>query len=108
MVPLAELDLVLILDEFMEWVFRFDDMFDNGDLRRDYEAAKIVIDYLNSKWEKDTDMILPTGVHTEAAIEIARLHEPILKAIKAHSTPGKFPTAHTFSPHHTASTLAPL
>jgi hypothetical protein len=100
MVPLAELDLVLILDEFMEWVFRFDDMFDNGDLRRDYEAAKMVIDYLNSKCEKDADLILSTGVHVKAAIEIARLHEPILKAIKEHSTPGKLPTPqHIRLPH---------
>jgi hypothetical protein len=100
MVPHAELDLVLILDEFMEWIFRFDDMFDNGDLRRDYEAAKIVIDYLNSKCEKDEYLILSTGVHVKAAIEIARLHEPILKAIKAHSTPGKLPTPlHIRLPH---------
>jgi len=106
MVPTAKQELIFILDEFMEWVFRFDDIFDNGDLRSNYDAAKIVIDYLISKCENDADVALPSDAHVKAAIEIARLHEPIHEAIKARSTPGKPPKIRASSPHHAASTFA--
>lgn len=106
MVPTAKQELIFILDEFMEWVFRFDDIFDNGDLRSNYDAAKIVIDYLISKCENDADVALPTDAHIKATIEIARLHEPIHEAIKARSTPGKPPKIRASSPHHAASTFA--
>jgi len=102
MVPFADLKLILEFDHWMEWIFRFDDLFDNGDLRRDYDAAKTVMGYLSSKLKEDTNVTLPIGVHVEVAMKIARLHEPIFKAIKAHSTPGMPITRPTFSSPRTS------
>ena len=39
MVPYADAKLLRIICEWGNWIFPFDDLFDNGDVREDYTHA---------------------------------------------------------------------
>lgn len=97
MVPFASVEKLVVICDWGNWIFPFDDMFDNGDIRGDEDRAMKIMHFLHTTFPTEVDE--KTMVHlnddlSRQLCEKARLHKDIYAAIAAHSSPGKQVSEH--------------
>ncbi|KAF2174431.1 hypothetical protein K469DRAFT_211849 [Zopfia rhizophila CBS 207.26] len=81
-VPEADADGYRMVCDFMEWVFYFDDLFDEGTLREDPTAARN---------ELEAHLAIHNDVHPEISAEehpVRHMYQALWKKIQAVSSPG--------------------
>lgn len=92
MAPNADLNLLRIICDWGNWIFPFDDMFDNGRLREESITAQMVMfrlkDSLDGK-PRESDTSSTLGDYMVQAYALVGLHDGIYNAITSHCPPGK-------------------
>lgn len=93
MVPHAQAEDLRIICNWGNWIFPFDDLFDNGDVRNDTIQAQNVMRYLEHTFcEGDvgtTDQALSDEVGSSKSLfELAQMHRGIYKSIATRCSPG--------------------
>ena len=93
MVPHAEAEDLRIICNWGNWIFPFDDLFDNGDVRKDTIQAQNVMQHLEQTFcEGDagaTDQALFGEVGSSKSLfELAEMHRGIYKSIAKRCSPG--------------------
>ncbi|RKK70496.1 hypothetical protein BFJ69_g11758 [Fusarium oxysporum] len=81
--PDAPFDKLKTMCDWGNWVFPFDDMFDEGSLKSDPKRSQVVIDSLMA------DMLDKTYTKTKSAV--VQAHDDIFRRVSQGSTTGKFP-----------------
>jgi hypothetical protein len=92
MVPSADLRRLCIICDWGNWIFPFDDMFDNGKLSDEAISAQLVMFRLKDSLDcrprksKTTSIV---GNRTEQAFALVELHDVIFDAIITHCSTGE-------------------
>lgn len=95
MVPHAEAEALRIICNWGNWIFPFDDLFDNGDVRNDTIQARNVMLYLEQTFCEgdacaDDQAFLGEVALSKPLFELTRMHRGIYKSIAQHCSPGQF------------------
>ena len=89
MVPLADMERLLPICDWGNWIFPFDDIFDNGDAREDVVRAESIMNHLYLTFGDDlASRHVVDGCATET-LDIVRCHESIYRAIEALASHGR-------------------
>ena len=92
MVPFANAEKLALICDWGNWIFPFDDMFDNGDLRGDEARATKVMQLLDLTFSPEVDdkMIAHVSKDLPAhSCRKAQFHKNIYGAITACCSPGE-------------------
>lgn len=92
MVPSANAKLLRIICDWGNWIFPFDDLFDNGDVRNDVARAMKVMDALEATFTEGSKSVRSQQEdckHIKPLLNIAHMHESIFSAIRAHASAGE-------------------
>ncbi|PNP85020.1 hypothetical protein FNYG_01545 [Fusarium nygamai] len=81
--PDAPFDKLKTMCDWGNWVFPFDDMFDEGSLKSDPKRSQVVIDSLMA------DML--DQIYTKPKSAVVQAHDDVFRRVSEGSTPGKFP-----------------
>ena len=86
MAPHAEAEDLRIICNWGNWIFPFDDLFDNGDVRNDTIQAQNVMRYLEKTFCEDDAGAADQAFFGEVAsskplFELTRMHRGIYKSI---------------------------
>lgn len=105
MVPYADAKLLRIICEWGNWIFPFDDLFDNGDVRENSTHAEKVMRRMEESFcEGDGDRqdhaLLHDGENFKRLFELARMHGGIYKSIAEHCSPGQSDARYTRHTKH--------
>lgn len=95
MVPHAEAEALRIICNWGNWIFPFDDLFDNGDVHNDTFQARNVMLYLEQTFCEgdegaDDHAFLGEVALLKPLFELTRMHRGIYKSISKHCSPGQF------------------
>lgn len=92
MVPFAEVELLRVICDWGNWIFPFDDLFDNGDVRKDFLQAQRIMQYLEETMEDGNGKMRSVSVgnaSSKSGFDLAQMHEGIHKAIAERSSTGE-------------------
>lgn len=92
MVPSANAKLLRIICDWGNWIFPFDNLFDNGDVRNDVARAMKVMDALEATFTEGIKSVRSQQEdckHIKPLLDIAHMHESIFSAIRAHASAGE-------------------
>jgi hypothetical protein len=92
MVPFADMERLLPICDWGNWIFPFDDLFDNGDAREDVVRAEEIMDHMYLTFGDDSTSGHVVDRRAIEMLDIVRYHESIYKAIEALSSEGRRPT----------------
>jgi hypothetical protein len=92
MAPTADFSLLCIICDWGNWIFPFDDMFDNGKLSEESITAQLVMfrlkDSLDARPRKsETSSVV--GDPIDQAYALVELHDGIFNAITSHCSTGE-------------------
>lgn len=107
MVPFAGAEELAMICDWGNWIFPFDDMFDNGDLRGDEARATKLMQLLHLTFSTEVDERMIAHISKDLPRQLcerARLHENIYGAIAAHCSPGKQVSGHRHLLHASCTT----
>jgi len=95
MVPNADAELLRIICEWGNWIFPFDDLFDNGDVcDNSIHAREVMLRLEESFCEGDEDRegrdFLDEEGSFKRLLELAEMHGGIYKSIAEHCAPGEY------------------
>lgn len=82
MAPRADQDSYRTICDWGNWIFPFDDLFDDGDLRKDHIRARTTIDSLLCVFDNETLVQIDEGE------PLVRFHDGIWARVKAAGSPG--------------------
>lgn len=100
MVPYADAELLRIICEWGNWIFPFDDLFDNGDVCKDSAYAEKVMRHLEESFcegdeDREDHALLHEREGPERLFELAQMHGGIYKSITEYCSPGQSVARHT-------------
>lgn len=84
MTPDADEDRFRTICDWGNWIFPFDDIFDNGEFSDDFQSAQVIISRLLSVFDPGS---LPTTTAAAADAPIVRFHDDIWARVKTTSSP---------------------
>jgi hypothetical protein len=107
MVPHADAKLLHVICNWGNWIFPFDDLFDNGDVCEDSVHAEKIMRRLEESFcdgdeVKQGHALLHEGGSSERLFKLAQMHGGIYKSIAGNCSPGQSVARHTY---HTKQTL---
>lgn len=82
MAPRADQDSYRTICDWGNWIFPFDDLFDDGDLREDHIRARTTMDSLLCVFDNETLVQIDEGE------PLVRFHDDIWARVKATGSPG--------------------
>lgn len=100
MIPYADAELLGIVCGWGNWIFPFDDLFDNGEICKDSVNAQVVMQRLEESFcegngdEKDQPL-LQDGQSSRRLFELAQMHGGLYKSIAEHCSQGQDYACHT-------------
>jgi len=89
MVPLAERRRFQAICDWGNWIFPFDDLFDNGSLRNDSEQAQAVVRRLLATFKASHERCLNEDLEDGAMRNMVDFHTTIWNAIRSDSSQGE-------------------
>jgi hypothetical protein len=100
MVPYADAEHLRIICDWGNWIFPFDDLFDNGDVCADSAyAGKVMRRMEESFCEGDEDredhVLLEKRENSERLFKLAQMHGGIYRSIAENCSPGQSVARHT-------------
>jgi hypothetical protein len=100
MVPYADAKLLRILCDWGNWIFPFDDLFDNGEVREDSAYAEKVMRRMEESFcegdeNRQDHALLQKGENSEWLFELAQMHGGIYRSIAENCSPGQFVAQYT-------------
>jgi hypothetical protein len=100
MVPCADAELLRIICDWGNWIFPFDDLFDNGEVREDSAYAEKVMRRMEESFcegdeNRQDRALLQKGENSERLFELAQMHGGIYRSIAENCSPGQFIAQYT-------------
>lgn len=88
MVPFANENKFRTVCDWGNWVFPYDDYFDNGVMRNDPVRAKIAMESLVSSLDEECKLELEIRPEMKAISRVIRFHDTIWQSIRSHASHG--------------------
>jgi hypothetical protein len=90
MAPFADEHKFRTICDWGNWIFPYDDLFDNGTMRNDPDQAKVALKTLMASFDASHKYELEPKLHLnmDSTAKLVRFHTTIWHSIEPNSSPG--------------------
>jgi len=90
MAPFATEHKFRTICDWGNWVFPYDDLFDNGMMRNDPNRATVAMDMLIASFHRECELESASCPGMESIDKLVRFHTKIWHSIKSKASPGMY------------------